>query len=297
MDIRWFQDFLTLAEVRNFTKAAEIRNLSQAAFSRRIQGLEQWLDAKLIDRDAFPTSLTDAGERFRDAATTITNQISDVRSEIASFRERNHIRIALPYSLAATRFTSWWKNWSPDQSLSCSLELGNVHDTVSALMAGMVDLVICYQQAEQHIPIDEERYDKILIDTEIVKPYASRVQVESGHLQLPGTPQKPVPLLMYSPTVYFARVVETAMKKVPDKISGKRVFEAEMSDVLGDLASSGLGIAWLADSLFQSRRGWDLVALGNGKWDIEVSIYAYKAKVNQRMSIKHLWQRIHCCKD
>lgn len=36
MDIGWLQDFLTLAETRNFTKAGERRNSSQAAFSRRI---------------------------------------------------------------------------------------------------------------------------------------------------------------------------------------------------------------------------------------------------------------------
>jgi len=43
MDTRWFQDFVTLAEVRNFTRAAEIRNVSQAAFSRRVQALEHWV--------------------------------------------------------------------------------------------------------------------------------------------------------------------------------------------------------------------------------------------------------------
>ncbi|MGL4976364.1 MAG: LysR family transcriptional regulator, partial [Bosea sp. (in: a-proteobacteria)] len=40
MDIRWLQDFLTVAETGNFTRAAERRNASQAAFSRRIQSLE-----------------------------------------------------------------------------------------------------------------------------------------------------------------------------------------------------------------------------------------------------------------
>ncbi|MGH8818064.1 MAG: LysR family transcriptional regulator, partial [Achromobacter pestifer] len=58
MDTRWLQDFITLSEVRNFTRAAEARNLSQAAFSRRIQSLENWVGARLIDRSAFPTQLT-----------------------------------------------------------------------------------------------------------------------------------------------------------------------------------------------------------------------------------------------
>ncbi len=54
MDLRWFQDFLTLAECGQFTTAAELRHVSQSAFSRRIQSLETWAGAALIDRAAFP---------------------------------------------------------------------------------------------------------------------------------------------------------------------------------------------------------------------------------------------------
>ena len=79
MDTRWFQDFVTLAEVHNFTRAAEIRNVSQAAFSRRIQALEHSVGAKLIDRTAFPTRLTAAGERFRAVVVGLLNQIADAQ--------------------------------------------------------------------------------------------------------------------------------------------------------------------------------------------------------------------------
>ena len=39
MDTRWFQDFVTLAEVRNFTRAAECCNVTQPALTRAIQRL------------------------------------------------------------------------------------------------------------------------------------------------------------------------------------------------------------------------------------------------------------------
>jgi DNA-binding transcriptional LysR family regulator len=292
MDLRWFQDFLTLAEVRNFTRAAQIRNLSQAAFSRRIQGLEQWLGAQLIDRNAFPTSLTDAGERFRETAAEVIGKVSDARAAIGNAPARDHVRIACPYALATTRLSGWWKDWSASQQLSCSLELGNVHDTVSALMAGAVDVLICFQLAAQPIQIDAQRYDRIELDTELVRPYAARHEIESGRMRIPGTLERPLPLLMYSPSVYFARVVDAALENASEKVYGFRLFEAEMSDVLGDLASSGLGIAWLPDSSFHSNRGWDLVPVGDGKWDVEVAIYAYKSTANQRLGVGQLWQEI-----
>jgi LysR family transcriptional regulator, hypochlorite-specific transcription factor HypT len=292
MDTRWFQDFLTLAEVGNFTKASELRNLSQAAFSRRIQALEQWLGAKLIDRNTFPTVLTEAGVRFRVVATEVVGKLAEARAEIGATPARNHVRIALPYALATTRLPDWWKTWSDGQSLSCSLELGNVHDTVSALTTGAVDLLICYQHEEQPIRIGESRFEKVTLDTEIVRPYAARAEVESGRVALPGNESHPMPLLMYSPTVYFARVVEIACDRAPEKIFGYRVFEAEMSDVLGDLASSGLGVAWLPDSSFRPNRDWNLVPLGDGKWDMTVSIDAYRAKGSQRPGVEELWREI-----
>ena len=103
MDTRWLQDFVTLAEVRNFTRAAELRAVSQAAFSRRIQALEQWLGAKLIDRASFPTRMTKAGERFRVVAIALIDQIDDAKTEIGDAPSRDHVRLAMPYSLTTTR--------------------------------------------------------------------------------------------------------------------------------------------------------------------------------------------------
>jgi DNA-binding transcriptional LysR family regulator len=292
MDTRWIQDFVTLAEVRNFTRAAEIRNVSQAAFSRRVQALEHWVGAKLIDRTAFPTRLTAAGERFRTVAVGLLNQIADAKAEIGDVPSRNHLRIAMPYALATTRLSEWWEVWSPDAGMSCSVEVGNVHDTVSAFSAGSVDLLICFHQAAHPVQLDGARFDRHEIGTEVIRPYASQSLLDSGRAYLPGTSLQPVPLLMYSPTVYFGRVVETAVENAPKKLIGYRVFEVEMSDVLGILAQKGFGIAWLPDSSFRRGGLEGLVAVGEGAWDIEVSIVAYRAQSNARRGVSQVWERL-----
>jgi DNA-binding transcriptional LysR family regulator len=292
MDTKWLQDFVTLAEVRNFTRAAEIRNLSQAAFSRRIQSLEHWLGAKLIDRTAFPTRLTAAGERFQIVAVGLLGQIGDAKTEIGDVPSRNHLRLAMPYALATTRLPEWWAAWSSDAGLSCSVEVGNVHDTVSALSAGSVDLLICFHRATHPVQLDAARFDRQEIGREAIRPYASKALIGAGKAALPGTALQPIPLLMYSPTVYFARVVETAIESAPQRLFGFRAFEVEMSDVLGDLAQQGFGVAWLPDSSFQRGRLPELVAVGDGAWDIDVSIVAYRAVNNTRRALAEVWQRI-----
>ncbi len=292
MDTRWLQDFVTLAEVRNFTRAAELRAVSQAAFSRRIQALEQWLGAKLIDRASFPTRMTKAGERFRVVAIALIDQIDDARTEIGDAPARDHVRLAMPYSLTTTRLQAWWPAWRGDDPITCSLVVGNVHDTVTALTGGTVDLLICYHQSEHPIQIDDARFDCRTIGVDVVRPYVASSLLTDRGGALPGTPSRPVPLLMYSPTVYFARVVDGVIAKGDRKVHGMRVFEAEMTEALAGLAEQGLGVAWLPDSSFGPGRLGGLVPAGDASWDVEVSIRAYRAKANLRPALDTLWQRI-----
>ena len=50
MEINWLHDFIAVATTRSFSRAAEQRNCSQPALSRRIQALELWTGAALLDR-------------------------------------------------------------------------------------------------------------------------------------------------------------------------------------------------------------------------------------------------------
>lgn len=292
MDTRWLQDFVTLAELQNFTKAAEVRNVSQAAFSRRMQALEQWIGAKLIDRSSYPTQLTRAGEHFRLVASALLTQIADARADIAEAPSRNHVRIALNYALASTWLPQWWSEWAGHGAFTCSLEVGNVHDTVSALNAGSVDILITFHQATHPIQLDSSYFDRYQVGVETVRPYLSNERLNVEEFQLPGREAGRVPLLMYSPSSYFARVVDSAIGQSNHPISGYCAFETEVTDILADLASKGLGIAWLPDSTFGSGRFQNLVPIGDGVWDIEVDIVALRAKANQRNVVLELWEKL-----
>jgi DNA-binding transcriptional LysR family regulator len=292
MDTRWIEDFLTLAEVRNFTRAAELRNLSQAAFSRRIQSLEQWVGASLIDRTTYPLRLTSEGDRFRSSAVGLLDRIAEARSEISDAPARDHIRLAMPYALATTRFPAWWRAWAGGPSVTCSVVVGNVHDTVSAFTAGAVDLLICYHHAAHPIQLDAQRYDKQVLAIEQVRPYASKELQATGRVAFPGSEGQPLPLLAYAPTVYFARVVQTAIESAHPRLTGRLVAEAEMSELLGDLALQGLGVAWLPDSSFCGGRLQGLVPLGGGGWDADVAIVAYRSLASGRRAVSEVWKRL-----
>ncbi|NHZ89857.1 LysR family transcriptional regulator [Massilia sp. CCM 8733] len=68
---RALQCFLAVARELNFRRAAEMLNMSQPPLSRQIQGLEEMLRVRLIERDTQRVSLTPAGLAFKEQAAAI----------------------------------------------------------------------------------------------------------------------------------------------------------------------------------------------------------------------------------
>lgn len=294
MDVRWLQDFLTVAETGNFTRAAAIRNTSQAAFSRRIQSLEAWLGVALIDRSLFPTRLTSEGEQFRLHASEILRHVVDARAEVSgkTHQRPEQIRIALPYALATARLPSWWAEWSQGRRLAANVVLGNIHDLVTSLVSGNVDLMICFHTAQQPVHLDPDRFERAEIETETLRPYASRELVERERLALPGRKDKPIPILAYSTGVYFARLVDLALEAAPERLIGQRVLESDMADVLRDMALAGYGVAWLPRSTVDAGAGDRLVPLGGSEWTLPLSVIAFRERGNERPALNRLWAKL-----
>jgi LysR family transcriptional regulator, hypochlorite-specific transcription factor HypT len=288
MDVRWFQDFLAVAEVGNFTRAAEVRNTSQAAFSRRIQALESWLGVMLIDRSSFPTRLTPEGDRFREHAAEILRQIIDAKIDLSgeSITRTDHVRVALPHALATGRLPAWWASWSRRHALNCTVVPGNVHDTVTSLVSGEVDLLICFHHEQQPIHLEPEQYERVVIGVEKLRPYAA--QECAAKWSLRKSSDEPLPLLMYSPGAYLGRVVNLICEAAPSPLKGRRVLESDMADVLRNMAVAGYGIAWLPGCVADAA-GSQLVALDDDRWAMTLSLIAYRDRANERPSIKRLW--------
>ena len=266
MESRWLQDFLTLAETGHFTRAAMARHSSQAAFSRRIQQLEQWLGMELVDRSAFPARLTEAGERFRVQAGELLRLALEARGE-KGMAAPGRVRIALPYALVTSRFPAWWANWSKGETLEACLVSGNVHDMVASLVAGTVDLLVCFHTAEQPVWLEPGQFERAVLGEAVLRPQA----VPALAAEWPGAAGRAIPLLLYPPTVYFGRLVALAMEACP-ALHGRRAAECDMADGLRAMAQAGLGVAWLPDA------ATGLVPVGEGSCDVALSIVAYRAR-------------------
>ncbi|WP_409429827.1 LysR family transcriptional regulator [Kosakonia sp.] len=57
MELKWFEDFLSVARNVSFTRAADERYITQSALSRRIRQLEEWLGVPLFCGSSEPTNV------------------------------------------------------------------------------------------------------------------------------------------------------------------------------------------------------------------------------------------------
>jgi LysR family transcriptional regulator, hypochlorite-specific transcription factor HypT len=212
MDLKTLEDFLTLAEVRNFSRAAQLRHVTQPAFSRRIKALEAWVGVALVDRSAFPTDLTSAGLQFCEIARDVVRRIHQGREEVRASQRRHEatVQFAMPHSLAVTYFPHWWGDVSRGLESGCAkVVAGNYHDCVQRLVHGSCQFMLCFRHRAVPLELDEGEFPGIRVGTDLLVPVVSAGAGPGGRAaaRLPGTADRPLPFLGYESDAFFGRVV------------------------------------------------------------------------------------------
>lgn len=82
MDIKYFREFVILAQTLNFTETARRTDISQPALSKHIDTLERDFGTKLIDRSTRPARLTEAGRSFYSDAVIIADSYEHIRQTV-----------------------------------------------------------------------------------------------------------------------------------------------------------------------------------------------------------------------
>ena len=300
METKWLEDFVSLAETRSFSRSALLRHVTQPAFSRRIQSLEAWAGADLVDRSAYPTSLTPAGETLYGQALEILQALQSTRAMLRGHASAGQdvIEFAVPHTLAFTFFPAWVSGlrdaFGPIKSRLIAL---NVHDAAMRLVEGGCDVLISYHHASEPLQLDADHYDMVTLGQEVLAPYVKVGADGQALWTLPGTAQKPLPYLGYAPGAYLGRVTDLILKQAGTAIHLDRVYETDMAEGLKVMALEGHGIAFLPYSAVHKELaahklapiGWpDAASL-----QITMDVRAYRGKPSAKQlpkkSAKDLW--------
>ncbi len=291
METKWFEDFVSLAETRSFSRSAQLRHVTQPAFSRRIQALEAWAGSDLVDRSSYPTRLTSAGQTLYKQAIEMLQALQSTRAMLRAHAGAGQdvIEFAVPHTLAFTFFPAWVSSlrekFGPIKSRLIAL---NVHDAVMRLVEGSCDLLIAYHHSAQPLQLDADRYEMVSLGQEVVAPYVKPDAEGKPLYQLPGRAGQLLPYLGYAPGAYLGGIVDLILKQSGLAVHLDRVYETDMAEGLKAMALEGHGIAFLPLSAVRKElRARRLVSAAPAaelaQFDMTMDVRAYREKPSEGM--------------
>jgi DNA-binding transcriptional LysR family regulator len=298
METKWLEDFISLAETRSFSRSAELRHVSQPAFSRRIQSLEAWLGADLIDRTSYPTRLTPAGEVFYEQAVEMLGQINNARALLRGKRPtaQTTVDFAVPHTLSLTFMPKWMTALELSFGrLNTRLMALNVHDAVMTMVEGGCDLLLCYHHPRQPVQLDASRYDMLTLGFEALRPYARCNKSGVPEFTLPGAPQEPLPFLAYTSNAYLGRMVELILSDAKRPLYLDKCYETDMAEGLKMMALEGHGVVFLPESAVVREVKQKQLARADGgepEWEVTMEIRLYRERPTAQRPGKPIVDRL-----
>ena len=283
METKWFEDFVSLAETRSFSRSAQLRHVTQPAFSRRIQALEAWAGVDLVDRSSYPTRLTGAGETLLGQAVDILGSLQSTRNMLRSHQAtgQDMIEFAVPHSLAFTFFPHWVMGLRARfTTMKSRLIALNVHDAVMHLTEGSCDLLMAYHHPSQPLQLSPGRYEMLSLGHETLIAFAKADAAGQPLFRLPGPAGHGVPFLSYAEGAYLGRLVEVITKLSAEPLHLDPIYETDMAEGLKAMAIEGHGLAFLpASSVKKELKSKRLVrAAPAGAHELTMDIRIYRER-------------------
>ncbi len=280
MELKWLEDFASLARTGSFSRSAEERHVTQSAFSRRIQALEAWLGVALVDRSTYPTSLTAAGRAFRETAEETVHRLHATRVALQAEARpgTGTVAVAALHTLALTFFPGWFRGIEAAAGpLSSRLLPDDFHACLQALAEGGYDFLLTFHHPEVPILLDPALFPHRVVGADAL--VAVRSPAPAGDL----------PLLAYARNSFLGRVSAVAQGAAGFRAAAStHVNENAMAEALKFMALEGHGLAWLPRSLVARELAEGSLVAAGAQTPLEIRLYRNAA--HRRAAVAAVWQ-------
>lgn len=290
MDLKWLEDFISLANTGSFSRSAEERNVTQPALSRRIRALEVWLGAELIDRSTYPTTVTAAGRAFRATAEQVLTMLAQSRDDFRLERSRTRaaVRFAALNAISLTFFPQWLRDMQVGLGdFTTRLVSGDMHDCVEALNAGHCDFLLCFAHQAVPIMLDPAAFPSVYVGQDRLVPMAAP---NVDWTAFPGTKDRPLRYLAYSADTYISRLIDHILHQNTSHFF-ETCYENSMAEALKAMAVEGHGLAWLPlSSIRHEVEQGKLVPIGGPEWELALDIRLYRSAARLSPLPASVWE-------
>ena len=302
MEIKWLEDFVTLADTSSFSRAAELRNVTQPAFSRRIKQLESWLGATLISRATMPAELTPAGRNFLPVAQEAIRTFYAAREALRPSHEPGLIRFAALHTLTVTFFPLWLKALEKaGGAFSTSLlpDRGGIEANLDALVGDEADFFLTYAHPEVPLHLDRGQFASLTVARDRLIPLVAPSLPVAGSEQ-PGLnlidravaqPRLAIPFLSYGFNSFFGVALSRLFLRRPP-FRRRTTHENTISAGLMNMAITGAGVCWLPESLARDEveTGRLVPASADEGWNLDLEIRLYRHAGSRKGKVEDFWR-------
>ncbi|MBL4811776.1 MAG: LysR family transcriptional regulator [Rhodobacteraceae bacterium] len=295
MELKWLKDFLALSETGNFRIAAQLRSVSQPAFSRRIQALEAWIEAPLVDRSCQPSQLTEAGRLFLPQAQNIVTLADAGRTDVQKLiiEDQEKMRFATLATLAQIFLPGWLKTLRPHieaRQFVVRTEFSTIASYFDALEGDAADFLIIYEDPNLPHCDKMEQFPSLILAPERLVPVVSPAADGTASWWLPDQPHTPIPclhtLLPNSPWP----IRHHMERQYPDLVF-KSVYDTTVATTLKAMAIEGFGLAWLPNTLVrEDLENGRLMRAAGPEDDILVDIKIYRCLKHRSPGSDKFWR-------
>ncbi len=301
MEIRWLEDFIALAKTRHFSRAADEQNVTQPTFSRRIKLLEEEMKVTLIDRNTLPLSLTPAGEIFLQSAEMITRQLRDAKARCLEIREQeqSQIRFVTTQSLFLGYYRDYVEPLCQRMGISIDVNMKSSAwsgaDFINAMVANESDLMLCFWHPAMSFlkELDEEHFEYVTIDREILVPCVATDDQQQPIYTLPGERKRPIPYISYDEATFLAPALSHHLQRQHEVPQLQILTNNLHAASIKAMVKEGFGIGWLPKRLVNDAQNFGSLALaGEPNWNVPLEIRLYRAKHNGNPNLSQFWRNM-----
>lgn len=295
MNLAWVRDLEHLAQTGNFSRAAKLSHLSQPALSRRIQALEDWVGASLVDRSRHPVKLTGAGVQILEAGQQALSRLESERigiREAQALPDRYTVKFAAQHSIGWRFYPAWLQSFeSAFGPLMTRLRADDLPNCLQDLEAGTVDFVIAYASRKAS-PISGLRdIEGVRIGSDFLIPVAKCGADGRPLFTLDRRNSVAIPFLRFGASAPISQHIEPLLRTHGLRSRLQVVYENSMGGALRIRVRDGTGLAWLPRSLVApDLEAGVLAQAGASRWQIPLDIMLYKMRQQENALTGKIWR-------
>lgn len=287
MQLDWLEDFLTLAEERNFSRAAERRNVTQPAFGRRIRSLEQWVGTTLFTRTRAGTLLSRSGEEFHSYIQVSVRDLYRARAAALEVADEaaSVLTIAATHALSFTFFPHWIVEHAPHEPIN--LKSDSLQACERIMQRGEASFLLAHHHPLLPTSLGARDFVRVEIGADLLVPVCQPDGAGGPRWVLDGGE---VPYLAYSAESGLGRILHAdwAARGIAPPLA--TVLQSRLAAALLSMAIDGRGVAWVPQSLARSAvEAKKVVLAADEEYCTKVAITLARPRVSLSKVSEALW--------